>query len=85
MNKLYPTLVLLPLLAAACASKEPALAPDPAQVERLVASLNSQVEAPVEAVLPEEKLAQADRLVGVIEKVEPKRIDPALAQNILAL
>ena len=86
MNKLLPLLVLVPLLATACAAEpEPQPKPDPAHVERLLASL--QPPPPAAADLPapaEEKLAKVDRLVGTLEKVEPKRIDPGLAENLLA-
>lgn len=82
MRRLFPALALLPLLAA-CGRGEAAPEPDPAHVERLLAQLEPAPAAEA-SPLPEEKLAKADRLVGALEKVEPKRIDPAVAETLLA-
>jgi hypothetical protein len=81
MRSLHFALALLPLLAA-CGTGEAAPEPDPAHVERLLARLEPEPAAA--PALPEEKLAKADRLVGALEKVEPKRIDPSVAETLLA-
>ncbi len=74
--------LLLACLAGACSSAKEQT-PDPAKVERLLASLESPSD-PRLSPEAEVKLRHADRLAGVISRVEPKRIDPKLAVALLA-
>ena len=64
---------------AACAGEAPEPAPDPRQVELLVASLD--VKAPPPEV--QEKVAKADRIVTAIDRSEPDRLAGA-AERLLA-
>lgn len=80
------------LLLGACAAEAPPPAPDPAQVEQLLTILESQAvaAAPAPAAIPpvpeaaQEKLGKADRLVGSLEKMPSDRLDPSLAEALIA-
>jgi hypothetical protein len=82
MTKTFLTLALpLALLAGGCAdSSEPV--PDPAKVEKYLASLEA-APAPEENAM-QEKLAEADKVAGTIAKVQPEKIDPNLVATIIA-
>jgi hypothetical protein len=72
-------LVLLSSIAlAACGSAEAEPAPDPKKLEMFLASLE---EEPAPAV--EDKVRDADRLLGTVQKIDPERIDPDIARSLL--
>ena len=74
----------LALLAAGCGrAPEPARAPDPADVARLVASLEKEARAADAARLPDQVL-EADRLSGTVARLSPERIDPNLVATVIA-
>lgn len=77
-----PVLAALPLalLAAGCADPAPPSA-DPAQVERLMASLEAESELPPGI---EKKLQKADRVAGTVSRMAPEKIDPDVAVALIA-
>ena len=85
MTKATPLLILASLGCAACAQRDqPRPAPD--QVRQLLAELEARPEARAAADLPptaRDKAAQADRMVGSLEKVQPEKIDPAVAAALI--
>ena len=85
MTKTIPML-LLASLACSCAAKEEPK-PDPEQVRRLLASLESHPAAASVAGLPvraRDKIGRADRMMGSLEKVPPEKIDPGVAAALIA-
>lgn len=65
-------------------------APDPAAVERLVETLAAEAAAANQAAAAagegplQDKLAEADRVTGAIDRVAPEKIDPDLAAALIA-
>jgi PBP1b-binding outer membrane lipoprotein LpoB len=70
----------LALIAAGCA-EEPAPSADPAQIERLVASLEADPALPPGI---EKKLQKADRIAGTVARIAPEKIDPDVAVALIA-
>ena len=71
------------LVTAGACSSSPETTADPAKVERLLASLEAKAD-PRLSPETQHKLQHADRLAGMIARVEPKRIDPKLAVALIA-
>lgn len=82
MNKILPSLLAAAALAGCSAQAAPAPQPDPAKVRDLVASFDKK---PVRPTSPasSETVRQVDRMVPTLAKVEPARIDPKIAMNLL--
>ena len=81
-------LILILAFAALCGGcgSEPAPKPDPGEVERLVARLDSRRAEAVDERVPDQmraKAQSADRLVAPLEKVQADRIDPKLALELI--
>lgn len=80
-----PILLTLGALCAGCSQAPPPV--DPVAVEQLIASNEAVAVAEKESrsSVPsvEKKLAKADRIVGTVTKLEPKRIDPDLVAVLL--
>ena len=74
------SVVTLALLAAGCADPAPPTA-DPAQIERLVASLEAEPALPPGI---EKKVQKADRVAGTVARIQPEKIDPDIAVALLA-
>lgn len=70
------SLAILSLLGA-CA-EAPAPAPDPATIDRFIATLEAGKHGSAA-----EPLAKADRLVGSIEKVQAEKLDTSLAASLI--
>ena len=88
MIRLLPVL-LLPLAMSLAGCSKPAPTPDAAAIDRLVASFetaNQAGEGGNEAVPGsiDKKIEKADRLADTLVKVEPDRVDPALAETLIA-
>ena len=92
MTKALVPALLLTALCAACANEEAVPQPDPAKVERLLAHLETQAANTAEPVaagpaLPEgveERLTKADGMVESLEKVPAERLDPSVAEALIA-
>ena len=79
-------LLLSALAFSACAEKQDPK-PDPEQVRRLLANLETHPAAATVAALPapaRDKVGRADRMMGSLEKVQPEKIDPAVAAALIA-
>jgi hypothetical protein len=86
MAKSLPLCLALASGLAAC-SGDPPPKPDPQQVREALARLESRQSQPADAWLSRKqrtRLHQAERLVAPLEKVQPDRIDPALAAALIA-
>jgi hypothetical protein len=89
MNRRLLFLAFIPTAALTPACSERVPQADPAAVDRLVASFETAPPAAPggdnrlsESV--EEKIEKADRLTGTLVKVEPDRVDPDLAAELIA-
>lgn len=78
MKTLIALLTLLPL--AACAEASAAPEPDPAEVERLVASLERQSALPEKT---QQKIRKAEPLVTTLQRSDPDRLT-GMAERLLA-
>jgi hypothetical protein len=81
-------IILLPfiLLAGACAG-EKAPVPAPGQVERLLVRLETNRQDEAAQLLTDkqrERLARAERLVAPLEKLPAEKIDPSVAEALIA-
>lgn len=90
MNRNFLAFALIPsaILTAACAEREPQA--DPAAVDRLVASFETPPAVAEDggnkaaSTSIEKKVEKADRLADTLVKVEPDRVDPDLAAELIA-
>ena len=79
--------VLVPLFLAAaatlgCAESEPPEPADPQALERLLVRLDAAPETLTPAA--RDKLARAERLAAPLEKLEADKIDPSVAEALIA-
>jgi hypothetical protein len=73
------------LLAAGCAdAPEPARSPDAAELDRLVATLESEAAAARTPGEIPDQLAQADRVSNTVARLPAERIDPNLVATFIA-
>jgi hypothetical protein len=82
MLRLLP---FLTLLCAACAEQAPS--PAPGQVERLLVRLEAERQDTADLLLSDkqrEKLNRAERLVAPLEKLPAEKIDPSVAEALIA-
>lgn len=86
MIRTISILLLFALACSACAENEQP-EPDPEQVRQLLASLEAHPAAATVSALPpqaRDKVGRADRMMGSLEKVQPEKIDPAVAAALIA-
>ena len=76
MDRLW--LLLSCALLAGCGAAEAEPAPDPEQLEIFLARLEAEPAAGVS-----DKVREADRLMGTVQKIDPERIDPDIARTLL--
>ena len=80
-------LLTLVLACSACTREEAAPEPDPAALDRLLASLEAEASAAESSGVPVEegeKPAELDRLEGTIQKLDVDRVDPTIAGALIA-
>ena len=71
--------VIAPL--AACAEREPEPQAQPRELQLLLSRLDNSAELPPAA---RDKLARAERLVAPLDKLDADKIDPSVAEALVA-
>lgn len=72
------------LLAAGCGkAPEPLPRPDPADLERLLASLEAQSGTAGRPGLPDQ-VTEADRVSSTVARLSPEKVDPNLVATFIA-